>query len=82
MSLARRRSLRLLWTLCILVVANNPSLGGAADVVLPTESVSMESTAAVPEQLSMRFPPEVRIRKLHLVRPDLIPYPIAYEVVC
>jgi len=27
-------------------------------------------------------PPEVRLRKLHLVRPDLIPYPIAYEVYC
>ena len=26
--------------------------------------------------------PEVRIRKLHLVRPDLIPYPLAYEIVC
>jgi hypothetical protein len=26
--------------------------------------------------------PEVRLRKLHLVRPDLIPYPIAYEVCC
>jgi len=26
--------------------------------------------------------PEVRLRKLHLVRPDLIPYPIAYEVIC
>ncbi len=25
---------------------------------------------------------EVRIRKLHLVRPDLIPYPLMYEVVC
>lgn len=25
---------------------------------------------------------EVRIRKLHLVRPDLILYPLAYEVVC
>lgn len=25
---------------------------------------------------------EVKLRKLHLVRPDLIPYPIAYEVVC
>jgi len=25
---------------------------------------------------------EVRLRKLHLVRPDLIPYPIAFEVVC
>jgi hypothetical protein len=28
------------------------------------------------------FRPEVRLRKLHLVRPDLIPYPIAYEVCC
>ena len=26
--------------------------------------------------------PETRLRKLHLVRPDLIPYPIAYEVYC
>ena len=25
---------------------------------------------------------EVRLRKLHLVRPDLIPYPIAFEVCC
>ena len=26
--------------------------------------------------------PEMRLRKLHLVRPDLIPYPIAYETYC
>lgn len=26
--------------------------------------------------------PEVRLRKLHLVRPDLIPYPIASEIYC
>ena len=26
--------------------------------------------------------PEVRLRKLHLVRPDLIPYPIEYEYYC
>jgi len=25
---------------------------------------------------------EVRLRRLHLVRPDLIPYPIAYETIC
>ena len=25
---------------------------------------------------------EVRLRKLHLVRPDLIPYPLAFEVYC
>ncbi len=26
--------------------------------------------------------PEGRLRKLHLVRPDLIPYPLAIEVWC
>jgi hypothetical protein len=26
--------------------------------------------------------PEVRLRKLHLVRPDLIQYPIFYEIYC
>ena len=29
-----------------------------------------------------KLPPEVRLRKLHLVRPDLIQYPIYYEVYC
>ena len=40
-----------------------------------------KSAAAVEgEQAAVRS--EVRLRKLHLVRPDLIPYPIAYEVCC
>jgi hypothetical protein len=34
------------------------------------------------EQFAGRLMPEVRLRKLHLVRPDLIPYPIAHEVYC
>jgi hypothetical protein len=29
-----------------------------------------------------KLPPEVRLRKLHLVRPDLIQYPIDFEVYC
>ncbi|HWB53574.1 MAG TPA: hypothetical protein VG722_05255 [Tepidisphaeraceae bacterium] len=28
------------------------------------------------------FMPEVRLRKIHIVRPDLIPYPISYEIDC
>jgi hypothetical protein len=45
----------------------------AADArVTPAASAGEDATAAT----------EVRLRKLHLVRPDLIPYPIAYEVVC
>jgi len=38
--------------------------------------------AEQPAKMVAGLPPEVRIRKLHLVRPDLIPYPIAMEVVC
>ena len=42
---------------------------------VPDRSPPGESPAA-------RINPEVRLRKLHLVRPDLIPYPLAYEVYC
>ena len=38
--------------------------------------------AANPADSQAMYRPEVRLRKLHLVRPDLIPYPIAYEVYC
>ena len=42
--------------------------------------------AAVPGQDGLSplsaIRPEVRLRKLHLVRPDLIPYPIASEIYC
>ncbi len=35
-----------------------------------------------PKTQVAHLPPEVRLRKLHLVRPDLIQYPISYEVYC
>ena len=40
--------------------------------------------AAQPESIAAgpRYYPEVRLRKLHLVRPDLIPYPISFAVYC
>jgi hypothetical protein len=31
---------------------------------------------------SSYFFPEARLRKVHLVRPDLLPYPIVYAVYC
>ena len=40
------------------------------------------NAGASPAEAVTGIPPEVRLRKLHLVRPDLIPYPIAYEVYC
>ena len=51
---------------------------------MPT-AIRDDATGATPatgagEQAVSRS--EVRLRKLHLVRPDLIPYPIAHEVCC
>jgi hypothetical protein len=36
----------------------------------------------VPADAITSLRPEVRLRKLHLVRPDLIQYPLAYDVIC
>jgi hypothetical protein len=48
----------------------------------PSTSVQAKPSADATARLDALRPPEVRLRKLHLVRPDLIPYPIEYEVVC
>ena len=48
-----------------------------------TEQNSVErfETASPPAELAA-LPPRSKMRKLHLVRPDLIPYPIVFEVYC
>jgi hypothetical protein len=50
----------------------------------PDEAVAGAPGAAGPgaNEAVAGIRPEGRLRKLHLVRPDLIPYPIAYEVYC
>ena len=64
-----RRVARLLVLVCILASGFGPSQAPASRAADPHDS----ETARI----------EVRaLRKLHLVRPDLIPYPIAYEVCC
>jgi hypothetical protein len=54
-----------------------------ASVAAPSDSATpATSPSAQISRLDSIRPMEVRLRKLHLVRPDLIPYPIEYEVVC
>lgn len=62
--------LRFLAKLFVLGAAVVASLGAKQD----QPAMTSEATAGLL--------PEVRMRKLHLVRPDLIPYPISYEVIC
>ncbi len=59
------------WLLCLVVLACAVAPGR-----LPV-AADMAS-----DRIASGLPPEVRIRKMHLVRPDLIPYPIAMEVYC
>lgn len=47
-----------------------------------TSTPADQQPAIPPEQPNAWIRPEVRLRKLHLVRPDLIPYPVAYAVYC
>jgi hypothetical protein len=53
----------------------------AAQISAPGRDSRTDATTPLVRNDALR-PPEVRLRKLHLVRPDLIPYPIEYEVVC
>ena len=49
----------------------------------PSAAPSAPAAELTADQLELAgIRPEGRLRKLHLVRPDLIPYPIAYEVYC
>jgi len=51
-------------------------------LALPMIPPTSGQTTTAGETPTAGIYPEVRLRKLHLVRPDLIPYPIAYEVCC
>jgi hypothetical protein len=48
----------------------------------PSATVEPSIPALTGQDESTGIYPEVRLRKLHLVRPDLIPYPLAIEVMC
>jgi hypothetical protein len=53
-----------------------------APAAAPVATSAMHRSPAADPGAVAGFRPETRLRKLHLVRPDLIPYPIAYEVYC
>jgi hypothetical protein len=70
MMTAKRFSLRLAGSALMLAAMLSPA--APQSKVTPADASSVAARAT----------PEVRLRKLHLVRPDLIPYPVAYEVYC
>ncbi len=58
---------------------------GAASISSPQQAPTNTAASTIGVgQTPLAYLPrlEVRLRKVHLVRPDLIPYPIAIEVDC
>lgn len=55
-----------------------------AALVAGMPSMSASSSVRVPAQpeVATEARIEVRIRKLHLARPDLLPYPLNFAVIC
>ena len=58
------------------------AVGSLAFLAPQAASTARPASASTEEGAVAGIRPETRLRKLHLVRPDLIPYPIAYEVYC
>jgi hypothetical protein len=58
------------------------ALAGSTGLCANDASVARQATVVQTGPQVAYRPMEVRLRRLHLVRPDLIPYPIAYEIIC
>jgi hypothetical protein len=62
---------------CIAFLTLLSGTEGLNSVKVACTATGVSQAAADPVML-----PVVRLRKLHLVRPDLIPYPIFYAIYC
>jgi hypothetical protein len=70
------RGIRRFIALALLISVFGAPLGLRGD-----NAANAAKNPSVNSQVAVRLM-EVRLRRLHLVRPDLIPYPIAYELIC
>jgi hypothetical protein len=68
-----RRFCRLVLLIAVCAMVNTGRSGNSASTATP---------AVIGPVADKIYFPEVRLRKLHLVRPDLIQYPIFYEIYC
>jgi hypothetical protein len=66
----------------VVIISMLRRVGVAMVLALCLQTAPVSKPAAISTPPAMCHYMEVRLRKLHLVRPDLIPYPIAYEVYC
>ena len=63
---------------CLLLLTPSDPAGASAQELARQLEQSIGKAAVV----STDYLRSAKLRKLHLVRPDLIPYPLAFEVYC
>ena len=66
--------------ICLLSRAFAVAMLLSAGMIPPAPQSARTPTTPDKDGIANRY--EVRLRKLHLVRPDLILYPICYDVYC
>ncbi|MFT3788078.1 MAG: hypothetical protein QM770_18215 [Tepidisphaeraceae bacterium] len=69
-------SVRRLTGLALLALLTTSSAKPTLSAVAPTAGFSRDAVAGE------LFKPQAKLRRLHLVRPDLILYPIKFDVFC
>jgi len=68
--------------ICLLSRAFAVAMLLTAGMIPPASPSARMPTSMTPDKDAVANRYEVRLRKLHLVRPDLILYPICYDVYC
>jgi hypothetical protein len=79
---ARRLARSVLPATCLLALVSAVAPTSTGRAAQPAGPAALPAAPDVVGEAVAGARPEVRLRKLHLVRPDLIPYPIAYDVYC
>ena len=74
-------------TLSALLLTIAPPAGQASRTAMqvaptPVARTPVAATVVAATIADAAISPEVRLRKLHVVRPDLIPFPLARETYC
>jgi hypothetical protein len=67
------------WVGAVVVIALGQASASAPSVATRSDSITGPQASTYPPSILRQ---EVRLRKLHLVRPDLIQFPVAFEIYC
>lgn len=76
-----RRLAHIVLPALLMLLGGSPASTNTPVVPVPSAPAPVAAVEPTPDSVTM-LRKEVRLRKLHMVRPDLIQYPLMYDVYC